>query len=97
VSDWEVDEILFLLGDKCFGEEIRLTAEVSKKIITQTAEKSTSNNKIDTIQSNSLRELNDIMEQLSINYPKASNYEKIIHTFEIYRMLSDVNLCNNLQ
>jgi len=93
ISKEEVDEISVKLGTKCFNTIKNLSAEESLSLIKTTAEQTTDSTRLDSIQNNSLRELEDIMKKIEKEYPRLSNFNKIIRIFEMYRMLDESNLC----
>ncbi|HKL44271.1 MAG TPA: hypothetical protein VJ892_03260 [Candidatus Absconditabacterales bacterium] len=92
ISNEEVEEISKLLGSKCLDES-KLTPNSALKKINTTLVNIGNITQINTNNTNSLWELENIIEGISNNYEKLTNYKKTIKLFEIYRMLKDSNLC----
>lgn len=95
ITDAEVSEISSLLWKECFGEWIVLDAGVASKKVDDYINKLSWISDLDFGKSKSMRELNDILKKIESDYGTLTNYNKIIELFEIYRMLSDSNLCIN--
>lgn len=93
ISSEEVTQIANKLGKKCFAKEKELSAPEALTIIKQVAEQTTDNARIDSTQSSTLRELEQIIQDISDSFSTLSNYQKIVRLFEIYRMLDQANIC----
>jgi len=93
ILEEEITEIAEVLWKACFDKKIALTAEESINVIERTTANESVVASISALQGASLRELRDIMEDITKSYNHKSNYQKIITLFEIYRMMSDANLC----
>lgn len=95
MTQWDLDEISKKLWESCYPkEEMRLlSVEEALKSVNEVITSLSDLEKKDTADSSNLRDLKNIVEQISKDYSGYTNYRKVIKLFEIYRMLKNVWLC----
>jgi len=93
ISQVEVSEIALLLWKLCFKKELALSPSEWVSLIDVLSSTESYISTIDSDKWNSIRELRWIFEDLVLKYPQKTNYQKVIVLFEIYRMLTEANLC----
>lgn len=92
LHDDEVLEIQNLLGWLCLWTD--LTPETALSQINSKLTSIWKDTNIDTYTTTRLMELESLISDIFESFDSLSNYKKVIKTFEMYRMLSEWNVCN---
>jgi hypothetical protein len=70
-----------------------MSIEEAKKRVNQALSQLTISSSLDTSRNKILTELQLLLNQESITFPKLSQYKKLVKLFEYERMLQSANLC----
>jgi len=93
ISQWEIQEMSETLWEKCFTDDQVLSIQSALNLINKKITDLSNLNRFDKWESNSLWQVKSIVDKINLEYPKLTNYKKIIKLFEIYRTISNAGLC----
>ncbi len=92
VQQEDLDQVAFVLGEQCLGNNIFLSPQTAGDIVDQYLRR-IADTQIAQQQSTQLLQLSRLISQDQESFETLSNYQKVIKLFELHRMLDDAGIC----
>ena len=93
VQQENVDQVAFVLGEQCLGNNIFLSPQTAADVVDQYLRR-VADTQIAQQQSTQLLQLSRLINEDKELFVRLSNYQKVIKLFELHRMLDDAGICN---
>ena len=93
ISSTEIEEIAKELWEMCFKKDESLNISLAIEKVNQTLYQMRESITLTSDVLTNLEELVEILQRSEEEYKGLSNYKKAIKLFEVFRMLSDANIC----